>query len=100
MCCFDWGYIEEKKAAQAPGARGPSSKDGEELDQVAGNAEDEIGEHMQEIREHELLFGPDSLLAVYGPMLVYICGRPDKFKVRFAATYFKPKLIIRAEPYP
>ncbi|KAK0449831.1 non-SMC mitotic condensation complex subunit 1-domain-containing protein [Desarmillaria tabescens] len=74
----DEAQAAEKKAAQAPGARGPSSKDGEELDQVAGNAEDEIGEHIQEIREHELLFGPESLLAVYGPILVYICGRPDK----------------------
>ncbi|KAK0494600.1 non-SMC mitotic condensation complex subunit 1-domain-containing protein [Armillaria luteobubalina] len=92
----DEAHAEEKKAAQAPGARGSSSKDGEELDQVAGNAEDEIGERMQEIREHELLFGPESLLAVYGPMLVYICGRPDKFKnptLKAAATLSFSKFL-------
>ena len=29
----------------------------------------------------ELLFGIDSLLATFGPMLVHICGSPHKFKV-------------------
>ena len=57
------------------------SKDGEELDQVAGNAEDEIGEKIAGIREHELLYGPGSLLAVYGPMIVHICGSPHKYNV-------------------
>jgi condensin complex subunit 1 len=59
-----------------------AGKDGEELDQVAGNAEDEIGERIAAVRETELLYGPDSLLALYGPLLVRICGRPDQFKVR------------------
>ena len=59
-----------------------ASKDGEELDQVAGNAEDEIGERIATVRETELLYGPESLLALYGPLLVRICGRPDQFKVR------------------
>ena len=53
----------------------------EELDQVAGNAEDEIGERIAAIRENELLYGTDSLLATYGPMIVHICGSPHKFKV-------------------
>jgi hypothetical protein len=60
---------------------GPSSKDGEELEQVVGNAEDEIGDRLAVIRESELLYGPSSLLAVYGPMLVHICGSPQKYKV-------------------
>ena len=58
-----------------------ANKDGEELDQVAGNAEDEIGDRIAAVRETELLYGPDSLLALYGPLLVRICGRPDQFKV-------------------
>ena len=61
-------------------------KDGEELDQVAGNVEDEIGDRISGIRETELLYGPDSLLAVYGPMIVHICGSPHKFKVRALLT--------------
>ena len=57
------------------------NKDREELDQVAGNAEDEIGERIVAVRETELLYGPDSLLALYRPLLVRICGRLVQFKV-------------------
>ena len=59
-----------------------ASKDEEEPDQVAGNAEDEISDRIAAVRETELLYGPDSLLVLYGPLLVRICGRPDQFKVR------------------
>ena len=69
----------EKRGAPNQGTK---DKDGEELDQVAGNVEDEIGDRISGIREMELLYGPDSLLAVYGPMIVHICGSPHKFKVR------------------
>lgn len=69
----------EKQAANASG--NPASKDAEELDQVAGNAEDEIGDRIAGVRETELLYGPESLLALYGPMIVHICGSPHKFKV-------------------
>lgn len=74
--------LADKKAANHR-----ASKDGEELDQVAGNAEDEIGERIAAVRETELLYGPESLLAVYGPMIVHICGSPHKFKVSFTNLY-------------
>ena len=64
----------------ASGSPGKVVKDGEELDQVAGNAEDEIGDRIAGVRETELLYGPESLLALYGPMIVHICGSPHKFK--------------------
>ena len=81
-----WGYgnpffFPAEKLARGTG-NDAASKDGEELDQVAGNAEDEIGDRIAAVRETELLYGPDSLLALYGPLLVRICGRPDQFKVR------------------
>ncbi|KAG6904314.1 hypothetical protein DXG01_011012, partial [Tephrocybe rancida] len=57
-----------------------ASKDGEELDQVTGNAGDEISERIAAVRETELLYGEQSLLAIYGPMLVHICHSPHKFK--------------------
>jgi condensin complex subunit 1 len=74
-------FLEAEKRAGAPSSPTRTSKDGEELDQVAGNAEDEIGERIAGVRETELLYGPESLLAVYGPMIVHICGSPHKFKV-------------------
>ncbi|THU93618.1 hypothetical protein K435DRAFT_187993 [Dendrothele bispora CBS 962.96] len=72
---------DEKQAAekQAKGAQ-PAQKDGEELDQVAGNAEDEIADRISEVRENELLFGERSLFKVFGPMLVSIVSSPKKFK--------------------
>ena len=69
--------IAEKKT----GASHNTSKEGEELDQVAGNAEDEIGERIAGVRETELFYGQDSLLAMFGPIIVHICGSPHKFKV-------------------
>ena len=73
-------FIEEKKARHASPTQ--SSKDGEELEQVVGNAEDDIGDRLAAIRESELLYGENSLLAVYGPMLAHICRNPGRFKVR------------------
>ena len=73
-------FIEEKKARHVSPTQ--SSKDGEELEQVVGNAEDDIGDRLATIRESELLFGENSLLAVYGPMLAHICRNPGRFKVR------------------
>ncbi|KAF8623362.1 hypothetical protein AX17_007440 [Amanita inopinata Kibby_2008] len=75
---------DEKQAAEKRAApnQGTKDKEAEELDQVAGNAEDEIGDRMSAIRETELLYGPESLLSIYGPMIVHICGSPHKFKNR------------------
>lgn len=75
----DFSLLGDKAAA---GSKDPKDKDADELEQVAGNAEDEIGDRMAGVRETELLYGPESLLALYGPMLVHICGSPHKFKVR------------------
>ncbi|KAF9233399.1 non-SMC mitotic condensation complex subunit 1-domain-containing protein [Melanogaster broomeanus] len=71
-------------------------KETEDLDQVTGNAEDEIGERIAAVRETELLYGPQSLLALYGPLLVHICGSPHKFKnrtLRAAATLSFAKFL-------
>ncbi|KAG6901621.1 hypothetical protein C0995_009894 [Termitomyces sp. Mi166 len=86
----------EKQAAARKGGNQTSKDGGEELDQVAGNAEDEIGERIAAVRETELLYGEQSLLAIYGPMLVHICGSPHKFKnrtLRAAATLSFSKFL-------
>ena len=71
-------YVAEKQAA---GDKNKHAKEGEELEQVAGNAEDEIGERIAAVRETELLYGSESLLAMFGPMIVHICGSPHRYKV-------------------
>ncbi|KAI6123353.1 non-SMC mitotic condensation complex subunit 1-domain-containing protein [Pisolithus thermaeus] len=91
---------DEKDLAEklAAGVNSPNkaSKETEELDQVAGNVEDEIGDRIASVRETELLYGPQSLLAIYGPMLVHVCGSPHKFKnrtLRGAATLSFAKFL-------
>ena len=79
-----------------------SSKDGEELEQVVGNAEDDIGDRLATIRESELLYGENSLLAVYGPMLAHICRNPGRFKVRafhFRSVWLVHSLMNRTGPF-
>ncbi|KAH7878618.1 non-SMC mitotic condensation complex subunit 1-domain-containing protein [Lentinula edodes] len=85
----------QKSAGSTSNGPQATDKDGEELDQVTGNTEDEIGDKITEIREHEML-DKDSLLGVYGPMLVNICGSPQKFKnptLRAAATLSLSKFL-------
>ncbi|KAH9998700.1 non-SMC mitotic condensation complex subunit 1-domain-containing protein [Russula vinacea] len=96
----EWKRQKQEKELADKLARGAgddaANKDGEELDQVAGNAEDEIGDRIAAVRETELLYGPDSLLALYGPLLVRICGRPDQFKnttLRAVATLSFSKFL-------
>jgi condensin complex subunit 1 len=79
-------FCEAEKLAARDGNSARNSKDGEELDQVAGNAEDEIGDRIAGVRETEMLYGEDSLLAIYGPMLVHISGKPREFKVSNIAS--------------
>ncbi|EKM51723.1 uncharacterized protein PHACADRAFT_150370 [Phanerochaete carnosa HHB-10118-sp] len=86
-----------EKATRGPQADKNASKDTvEELDQVVGNAEDDIGDRITHIREQELLFDHNSLLTSFGPMLVHICGSPHKFKnriLRAAATLAFSKFL-------
>ncbi|KAI0038666.1 hypothetical protein FA95DRAFT_1567609 [Auriscalpium vulgare] len=101
----EWKRQKAEKEAAEKAARGndadTASKDGEELDQVAGNAEDDIGDRIAAVRETELLYGPESLLALYGPMLVNICGSPHKFKNRTlraaAALAFSKFLCVSSQ---
>ncbi|WVR03312.1 hypothetical protein IAU60_000303 [Kwoniella sp. DSM 27419] len=81
---------KQKAAAKA------AEKDSNDLDAVAGNAEDDIGELISGIRERELLFGDKSLLAVYGPMIAHICASPKRYRnpsLRQAATLSLTKLM-------
>ena len=107
-----WSCVNEsdvnliaEKTAHGRNSPGRTTKDSvEELDQVAGNAEDEIGDRIAAMRETEILYGVDSLLAAFGPMLVHICGSPHKFKV--CAIYCalrsltRNRRIVRSELRP
>lgn len=53
----------------------------DELEQVSGTTEEEFGEMIAEISENELLYGPDSLLTLFAPMIVNICANNKTYKV-------------------
>lgn len=55
----------------------------DELEQVGGTAEDDIGDAMFRIRESEILFGDQSLLGRFGPLLSEVCSRNKVYTVSF-----------------
>ncbi|KAL1713076.1 non-SMC mitotic condensation complex subunit 1-domain-containing protein [Schizophyllum commune] len=90
---------DEKDANEKKGKKQDSrdtSKEADGLDGVTGNAEDELGDMFLGIRERELLYGEDSLLALYGPILHHVCASPHKYKnkvLRAAATLSLAKFL-------
>lgn len=53
----------------------------DELDQVAGSVEDEVGDVIAHTKEFELLYAPDALLATFGPMAAQIVAQPKVYRV-------------------
>ena len=104
---------KERNAAAAKAAETPSAssrKDtgkgqeegGDELDLIGGTSEDDFTDAMAHIRERELLFGPNSLLSVFGPMVSEICANNTAYKNRGlqeAATLCLAKLMCVSSEY-
>lgn len=77
-------------------------EDNDELDLIGGTSEDDFTEAMAHIRERELLYGPSSLLAMFGPMVSEICANNTKYKNRQlqqAATLCLAKLMCVSSEY-
>ncbi|KAL1869111.1 condensin complex non-SMC subunit Cnd1 [Diaporthe australafricana] len=74
----------------------------DELDLIGGTTEDDFTEAMLHIRERELLYGPDSLLALYGPLVSEICANNTRYKdkgLQAAATLCLAKLMCVSAEY-
>ncbi|KAI1117695.1 armadillo-type protein [Nemania sp. NC0429] len=90
-----------RKGKNATPAPAPDEA-GDELDLIGGTTEDDFTEAMAHIRERELLFGPQSLLSNYGPLVAEICSRSDIYKDRSlqaAATLCLAKLMCVSSEY-
>ena len=78
----------------------PEEKD--ELELIGGTSEDDFTEAMSHIRERELLFGPSSLLANFGPLVTEICSNntayPDR-DLQASATLCLAKLMCVSAEY-
>ena len=77
-------------AKRTPGSRASAGKKGEEktkeeqeaedeLDLMAGTNEDDFADAIAHIREKELLFGEQSLLAHFGPLVKEICSNNTSY---------------------
>jgi len=82
--------------------RKEEEEEGDELDLIGGTTEDDFTEAMAHIRERELLFGPQSLLALFGPLVSEICANNTSYKDRGlqqAATLCLAKLMCVSSEY-
>ncbi|WFD43939.1 condensin complex non-SMC subunit Cnd1 [Malassezia psittaci] len=85
----------KRRKAESDQVNGATKKNSE-LEQVAGNAEDDVGDMLAFIKERELLFGPQSLLALYGPLVAHILQNASNYSDEFvqrAAALTLPKLM-------
>ena len=88
----------DDKAAEAA----DKADDDDELDLIGGTTEDDFTEAMQHIRERELLYGPTSLLGMFGPLVSEICANNTSYKDRglqAAATLCMAKLMCVSSEY-
>jgi condensin complex subunit 1 len=89
-----------KKKATADNVDQEAEKEKEEekdeLDMIGGTTEDDFTEAIAHIRERELLYGTNSLLANFGPLVTEICANnaayPDQ-NLQAAATLCLAKLM-------
>jgi condensin complex subunit 1 len=77
--------LKRRKAEDDKSKGGKKSGD-DELDQVAGSVEDEIGDAIAIAREKELMYGPQSLLQVFGPMSASIVSQPKLYRVSLSLS--------------
>lgn len=74
----------------------PKEVNDDELEQVGGTAEDDIGDAIIRIREKEMLYGNKALLAKYAPLLVEVCARNKLYNV--SLPFFFPSLLLSFLP--
>ncbi|KAI8092765.1 non-SMC mitotic condensation complex subunit 1-domain-containing protein [Halteromyces radiatus] len=77
---------KRKKLTKEEGKEKSSEAMEDELEQVGGTAEDDIGDAIIRIREREILFSGKSLLARFGPLLIEVCARNKVYTDRTLQT--------------
>lgn len=85
-----------------PEAEKEKAEEKDELDMIGGTTEDDFTEAITHIRERELLYGPNSLLSNFGPLVTEICANNTAYKDRelqAAATLCLAKLMCVSADY-
>jgi condensin complex subunit 1 len=93
---------EKNKPAQETPADKAAKEAADDLDMIGGTTEDDFTEAMSHIRERELLYGEQSLLANFGPLVHEICSNNTTYRDRnlqAAATLCLAKLMCVSSEY-
>lgn len=93
---------EKNKSIETTSVDKAAKEDTDELDLIGGTTEDDFTEAMTHIRERELLYGSNSLLANFGPLVSEICSNNTTYKDRnlqAAATLCMAKLMCVSSEY-
>lgn len=102
LCELDFKRRKQEKEKQTPAKTDKDKEDANELDLIGGTTEDDFTEAMAHIRERELLFGPTSLLAMFGPLVSEICANNTTYAdkdLQAAATLCLAKLMCVSSEY-
>ncbi|EEQ35570.1 condensin complex subunit 1 [Microsporum canis CBS 113480] len=93
---------EKEKAANPAQEKKDDAAGDDELDLIGGTTEDDFTEAMAHIRERELLYGENSLLTHFGPLVTEICSNntayPDQ-NLQATATLCMAKLMCVSAEY-
>ena len=93
---------EKEKLASSSNKDDKEKEEADELDLIGGTSEDDFTEAMTHIRERELLYGPNSLLRLFGPLVSEICANNTTYAdkgLQGAATLCLAKLMCVSAEY-
>lgn len=102
LCELDFKRRKQEKEKQASQKTDKEKEDADELDLIGGTTEDDFTEAMAHIRERELLYGPNSLLALFGPLVSEICANNNIYAdkgLQAASTLCLAKLMCVSSEY-
>ncbi|GKZ51929.1 condensin complex subunit [Aspergillus brasiliensis] len=92
---------EKNKTANTSNQKNDNADD-DELDLIGGTTEDDFQDAMAHIRERELLYGENSLLSNFGPLVTEICANSNIYadrNLQAAATLCMAKLMCVSADY-
>jgi condensin complex subunit 1 len=106
LCELDFKRRKAESEKNKPASEAPADKAAKEaaddLDMIGGTTEDDFTEAMTHIRERELLYGENSLLTNFGPLVSEICSNNTTYRDRnlqAAATLCLAKLMCVSSEY-
>lgn len=104
LCELDFKRRKAEQEKNKPLNSAPQDQGAEddELDLIGGTTEDDFTDAMTHIRERELLYGENSLLSNFGPLVAEICANSNTYadhNLQGAATLCMAKLMCVSAEY-